>query len=525
MEHNQDELGHYQYVIYARKSSEEEGAQINSIDDQVRLCREYADRHNLDVLKVITEEKSAKYANNRPKFAALLEEIENGEVDGIIAYHPDRVARNMLEAGKVLDMLTPRKNEVERRLKALRFSAVEFSNDSSGRMMLAVLFSMATQFSEHLSEVVKRGVDSNLNRGISAGTPKWGYNRNDATGYYEPNEYFEAIRAGWDMLLDGKTQLEIVQYWEEQGVHRMTKISRKNRKIRRITISEKMTPTIFRDPFFCGILRQSGKEVNLCELQPGFKPMITEDEYNKVQEILGSGFQSRMPKKNELFLPLKGMVFCDVCGRKMYASRHKGMVYYECQNKECERAKKSIRGKDVFDAIYGCLGSLNYDGFDGDEYAMVVDATIKQKLSNLKSEQRKLNGIKAQYVAELKEMNERYAYLADPKSGTPSGVLDQVRIKIASLEEKIANLDSRLNDIENELENEQEVKITKKLFLNLLKTAVERAKCGNFVEKDEIVRSLFSNLRITNENSLIYLCKPEFNGLFKHQKIYFGAPD
>jgi len=66
MERSQDELEHFQYVIYARKSSEEEEAQINSIDDQVRLCREYADRHNLDVLKVITEENPSSMPTTVP---------------------------------------------------------------------------------------------------------------------------------------------------------------------------------------------------------------------------------------------------------------------------------------------------------------------------------------------------------------------------------------------------------------------------------------------------------------------------
>lgn len=63
------------YVLYARKSTEDEGSQVNSVDDQVRLCMEYAETHNLRVVKIIKEEKSAKKANNRPLFRDMLAEF------------------------------------------------------------------------------------------------------------------------------------------------------------------------------------------------------------------------------------------------------------------------------------------------------------------------------------------------------------------------------------------------------------------------------------------------------------------
>lgn len=62
------------------------------------------------------------------------------------------------------------------------------------------------------------------------------------------------------------------------------------------------------------------------------------------------------------------------------------------------------------------------------------------------------------------------------------------------------------------------------MFLNLLKTATERAKCGHFVEKDKIVRSLFSNLRITSKNSLIYLCNQSSMGYSGTQKFTLVRP-
>ena len=45
------------YVMYLRKSTEDEGRQIRSIKDQERDCRELAQRLGLNVVEVVSEEK------------------------------------------------------------------------------------------------------------------------------------------------------------------------------------------------------------------------------------------------------------------------------------------------------------------------------------------------------------------------------------------------------------------------------------------------------------------------------------
>ena len=521
----------YKYVLYARKSSEEAGAQANSIKDQIKKCKEFAERlGDINIVDIKTEEKSAKYANNREVFAEVIEKVRSGEYDGIIAYHPDRLARNMLEAGIVLDMLTPAKNEKERLLKSLLFPTVEYANDSGGRLMLAMLFSMATQFSEHLSEVVKRGVSGNLERGISSGTPKWGYDRSEITGHYEPNEYYDDIKKGWEMLKNGKSQAEIVEFWDKQGVHRLTKISRKNKQVRRITISEKMTPTIFRDPFYCGILRQSNQEINLTELYPDFKPMVSEKEYHEVQALLRSGNQNHRQKYGGKFIPLKGMVFCDVCGSKMYGGASKNRqgkryVYYNCQNKECVRSAKSVRGEVVFNHLYDCLEHVSMGDKEYKEYCAAVDSHIEKYTDALKTKRRSLVGKKNQTKALLDDENRRYSFIADPVAHTPEGALESARNRIKVLDDKIIDLNNEIADIDKKLAQPERVKLARDEFLNLLKTAAQRMKCGNFVEKDAVARTFFLNLKITDKNSLIYLCKPEFDGLLKSGVFQTGARD
>ena len=64
------------YVMYLRKSTEDEGRQIRSIKDQERDCRELARRLGLNIVAVISEQKSAKKPNNRPEFSSMIRRIK-----------------------------------------------------------------------------------------------------------------------------------------------------------------------------------------------------------------------------------------------------------------------------------------------------------------------------------------------------------------------------------------------------------------------------------------------------------------
>lgn len=123
------------FVLYARKSTEEDTKQVHSIEDQIKDCQEYAEAQgDINIVEIIREQKSAKYSHNRPEFTRMIQGIKNGDYDAIIAYAPDRLSRNMLEAGEIIDMLTPTKERGSIRLKDLAFSSATFGNDPGGRL-------------------------------------------------------------------------------------------------------------------------------------------------------------------------------------------------------------------------------------------------------------------------------------------------------------------------------------------------------------------------------------------------------
>jgi len=125
------------YVIYVRKSTKGEDKQERSIDDQISECKAFADKQNLIVKDTIREQESAKDSGQRPLFNQMLADIRNHKFDGIIAWHPDRIARNMKEAGEVIDMLD------KKELKDLKFPSFSFANDVDGKVLLGISFVLA----------------------------------------------------------------------------------------------------------------------------------------------------------------------------------------------------------------------------------------------------------------------------------------------------------------------------------------------------------------------------------------------
>ena len=81
------------YFLYARKSTDEADKQVLSIEAQLVELREYANKERLPIAREFVESKTAKEPG-REVFNEMMAKLEQGAADGIVAWHPDRLARN-----------------------------------------------------------------------------------------------------------------------------------------------------------------------------------------------------------------------------------------------------------------------------------------------------------------------------------------------------------------------------------------------------------------------------------------------
>jgi site-specific DNA recombinase len=89
------------YFLYARKSTDEDDKQLLSIEAQLEELREHAARERLEVVREFVEKRTAKEPG-RPIFNDMLRRVEKGEADALLAWHPDRLARNSVDGGRVI---------------------------------------------------------------------------------------------------------------------------------------------------------------------------------------------------------------------------------------------------------------------------------------------------------------------------------------------------------------------------------------------------------------------------------------
>ena len=117
------------YIAYCRKSTDEKTKQVLSIDSQIEELLQFSKRENLNIVDYITEAKTAK-TPGRQQFNKVINLIEAEKIDGIVSWHPDRLARNSIDGGRIIYLLDTGK------LKDLKFPTLQFDNSPQGKFML-----------------------------------------------------------------------------------------------------------------------------------------------------------------------------------------------------------------------------------------------------------------------------------------------------------------------------------------------------------------------------------------------------
>ncbi|MCL5784545.1 MAG: recombinase family protein [Patescibacteria group bacterium] len=252
------------YVLYARKSTDDPQRQVRSIGDQIFECKQLAARIGINIVKVLEETKSAKKPNQRSVFRQMLNDLKKGTYDGILAWNPDRLARNMKEGGEIIDMID------EEEIKDLKFVTHHFTKDANGKILLGMSFVLSKQYSDDLSQKVTRGVRRNFAEGKSS-IPKHGYIRTEK-GYYKPDgKNFELISTAWELRSKGESLEDITKFMNDNDYSKTIK-----RTGRKIDMDIKILTDILHDPFYYGILVQAKQTVDLREIY-NFEPVIQTD--------------------------------------------------------------------------------------------------------------------------------------------------------------------------------------------------------------------------------------------------------
>lgn len=296
-----------QYIAYTRVSTARQRIQGVSLTEQSRAIREYAARHDLDIIDWFNEIKSAA-KRGRPVFDEVMSKLRNmNSTNGLILHKVDRGARNLRDwasIGEAIDLGID-----------VRFAHDDFDMTTrGGRLAADIQAVIAADYIRNLREEVRKGIQGRLRQGLYPLRAPRGY-RDCGGGRVKRPDPVAAplIIAAFERYVTGQyTYRALAEELAVQG------LVRSNGK----PLSPDAMAHILTNPFYVGKMRMTGRTY-----QGIHQPLIDQSLFDQVQRIRR---QRATPKLRKHQLRYQRQLICRSCNSFLTGEQQKQHVYYRC---------------------------------------------------------------------------------------------------------------------------------------------------------------------------------------------------
>lgn len=347
------------YFIYARKSTDSEDKQIASLEDQVHELNKLAERLGLNVVEVIEESQSAKEPG-RPLFNSMMKRLKKGEADGVLSWKLNRLARNSIDGGQIIWHL---QNGFVKHIQTYSSSYSPPDNV----LMMYIEFGMANQYVNDLSVDTSRGMRRKAQRGwYPSGVLPIGYMHN------------KAVVDKYGMMKMKNSEAEIIPHpqrysivktlWQYllTGHYSVTDLKRKGDAMGLVNKDSKpyslnSYSNLFKKDFYYGKYWWKTENGGHMAYKGKHKPMITELEFLKAQDILGNR-PNHCGRTQKYCFAFRGLIRCGECQGHVSADHKYQVICTGCKVKfsakhkvacpKCYLAIDQMKDKSVVDKIY-----------------------------------------------------------------------------------------------------------------------------------------------------------------------------
>jgi DNA invertase Pin-like site-specific DNA recombinase len=460
------------FFLYARKSTDVEDKQVLSIEAQLAELRNYAENENLEIVDELIEKQSAKVPG-RPVFGELLRRIEQDEASGILAWHPDRLARNSIDGGQIVYLL-----DCEH-LQALKFPTFWFENTSQGKFMLSIAFGQSKYYVDNLSENTKRGLRQKVRRGEYPSHAPVGYiNDTSNKSIVVDKRRAPIIKQAFELYAKDDQRLEdIANFLAQKGIKTSgDKVLKKDR------ISFMLS-----NPFYYGHFRYMGEVY-----EGNHQPVISKKLFDSVQAVLERRSRPRKSKHNNP-KAYCGLLSCAECHMAITAETQKGHVYYRCtrKSKTIKCTQPYVREEELDKQISSLLQTVSLKAAWSDELKVMLERDEQKSAQS-----------SAAFVRETKD---KIASLQNKLQRLLDSYLDQ-DIDRETYVNKKAELMSEKKSLEEQSSNLGQKQTgwlePFKKWIDEASDLSQVAKSDDLFEKKAMSRKIFgSNLRLTGRRA------------------------
>lgn len=315
-------MNELKYIVYCRKSSEEDTKQAQSLETQENELKAFAKNKNINIVEIVKEQRSAKIDGNRPKFTKILSDIREGKANALLVLYIDRLSRNGIEAGQLVKLFE------QGFLKEIRTPHQVFST-LQDMNQIEYEFMGANRFSRDLSIKVRYGNKTKLEKGEYPTFAPIGYINKPHTIVPNPKIAPFIIKT-FELFATGQYSLRTIV--KEMYVHGLR--SNTGKKVAKSSMHR-----ILRRPEYYGVIYRKGSFY-----KSNHKKLIDKSLFDTVQQILDG--KSIRPKKQIHEFLYRDFLSCGECNCKITAVlKKKRYIYYYCTN-----------GKGI------CIQHINYLG-------------------------------------------------------------------------------------------------------------------------------------------------------------------
>jgi DNA invertase Pin-like site-specific DNA recombinase len=295
-------------AIYLRISQDHTGEGLG-VARQLEDCQSLADSLGWEVVEVYRDNDiSAVSAKPRPEYRRLLKAMERGEVDGVVAWHADRLYRRMGDLEELLGIVRASGTQIA----TVKAGRIDLTTDS-GQMIAEILASVAGYEGRAKATRWKRAWQQGRESGAPAktGSRLFGYTRDGEVIEWEA----DYARLMAEDIIDGVPILTVARKLESEGI-----LTTRNSVWRPGTVRQYLS-----NPRLAGYSTLKGEIV----AEGKWEPILDRDTWETVRALLNSRARGHAPRVSLL----NGLLYCGKCEHRMITSGSRGKRTYRCPNR------------------------------------------------------------------------------------------------------------------------------------------------------------------------------------------------
>ena len=306
-------------VIYARYSFS--GQREESIEGQLRDCREYAKRHGIRIVGEYCDRALTGTNDRRPEFQRMIRDSARGHFSFVLTWKNDRFARSRYDSAIY-------KHRLKQNGVRVLYAKETIPDGPEGIILESMMEGFAEYYSANLSQNVKRGnYDSALKR-QTLGQTLLGYRCGADKRFEIDPKTAPIVRRIFEEYAAGAPAREIYGKLNDEGYRTSRGNLYNKNSIRRIISNEK----------YVGVYRY----MDIVD-ENGIPPIVSRELFDKANRMLQQHHRAPAAKKTDGGFLLTGKIYCGLCGDSMHGdsgTSHSGRIYsyYSCSGRRRKRS-------------------------------------------------------------------------------------------------------------------------------------------------------------------------------------------